>query len=137
MKESLSIWIYSFGFHKSGIPSDRHGHGGGFVFDCRMIQNPGRIKAYRDLTGLDEPVVAFLEKLPQVPEFLHHVNRLIDMMIEHHENRNFRHLMVSFGCTGGQHRSVFFAEAVAARLRNKGFSVHLEHCDLPSRTVEP
>ncbi len=112
----LTIRITSFAY-KHGIPIDESGHGGGFVFDCRALPNPGRLEQYRDLTGRDEPVIRFLEERKEVREFFENVKRLVSNSVENYLQRNFHHLMVSFGCTGGQHRSVFMAERMAAFLK--------------------
>ena len=130
MKRDLQICIYSFGFHKSGIPPDQNEHGGGFVFDCRAIENPGRQDKFAQLTGLDQEVVDFLQARPEAQEFLSHADKLIEMMINFFLDRNFKNLMISFGCTGGRHRSVYCAEETAAKLRKNGFTVDVIHQDI-------
>lgn len=117
-KSTLSVFVSSFSF-KHGIPEDRNGHGGGYVFDCRAIHNPGRYEEYQQMTGKDKPVIDFFAKENDVHEFLNHVYSLVDLSVETYENRNFTNLMVSFGCTGGQHRSVYCAERLAEHLREK------------------
>lgn len=124
---ALTVTVNSFSY-KSGIPADASGHGGGFVFDCRFIDNPGRQAAYKNLTGLDEPVRNYLNSLPAFGHFLDHVFAIVDDAVSHYLARNFDHLSVQFGCTGGQHRSVASAEALAAHLKTKfGVKVNVNH----------
>lgn len=125
------ISICSFGFQRSGIPPDPSGHNGGFVFDCRGLPNPGRDPAFARLTGEDAPVQRYLEKHEQVGLFLDHALALILLNARNYRERQFERLMVSFGCTGGQHRSVYCALRAAARLRELGFQVELRHLDKP------
>jgi aminoglycoside/choline kinase family phosphotransferase len=115
---TLTVRIESFSY-KEGVPADEKGHGGGYVFDCRGLPNPGRFEQYAHLTGQDEAVAAFLEKEPAVREFLGHVFGLIDQSVEQYQSRNFTDLLVAFGCTGGQHRSVYCGERLAQHLREK------------------
>ena len=114
----LIITIYSFSF-KRGIPEDTSGNGGGYVFDCRSTHNPGKYDEYKQLTGLDQPVIDFLEKDGEILTFLESVDRLVDHHVERYLERGFTHLQVAFGCTGGQHRSVYCAEHVARHLHEK------------------
>jgi aminoglycoside/choline kinase family phosphotransferase len=116
--EKLQVQISSFSY-KNGIPKDNSTHGGGFVFDCRGLLNPGRYTAYKHLTGHDEAVRQFLQHETQMPEFLAHVYGLVSLSVEDYLGRGFENLSVSFGCTGGQHRSVFAAESLSAYLSNK------------------
>ena len=104
-KLGLTVRITSFSF-KNGLPLDEKGHGGGFVFDCRALPNPGRYEAYANLTGMDQPVIDFLKKEPEVSKYLDSVFAITDMSVENYLSRNFTSLMVNFGCTGGRHRSV-------------------------------
>ena len=111
----LEVKVYSFSF-KKGVPHDPSGNGGGYVFDCRSIHNPGRYEPYKKLTGRDEPVIRFLEDDGEVFGYLEHVYGIVDPHVETYSRRGFTNLMVSFGCTGGQHRSVYCAEHLAAHL---------------------
>jgi len=121
----LLVRISSFSFLQNGYPSDETGNGGGFVFDMRGILNPGRFDEYKHLSGLDKPVKDFLEQRTKMPEFLNSMFSIVDISVEEYIRRGFEHLTVNFGCTGGQHRSVYAAEALARHLRNK-FKVKLE-----------
>lgn len=122
--EALVVTIYSFSF-KRGIPVDESGNGGGYVFDCRSTHNPGKYEEYKHLTGLDQPVVDFLEQDGEILTFLESVDKLIDHHVERFLERGFTHLQVSFGCTGGQHRSVYCAEHLAKHLKEK-YDVQIE-----------
>ncbi|MBI4351936.1 MAG: phosphotransferase [Elusimicrobia bacterium] len=130
-KLGLTVRITSFSY-KNGLPLDEKGHGGGFVFDCRALPNPGRYEQYAQLTGRDRPVMDFLGKEPEVARFLENVYAITDLSVENYLSRNFTSLMVNFGCTGGLHRSVYCAEALAARLKRKyGARVELAHREIP------
>jgi aminoglycoside/choline kinase family phosphotransferase len=115
---ALRVTINSFSY-KKGIPEDSSGNGGGFVFDCRGILNPGRIEEYKALTGRDKTVKDFLEQQTRIQEFLNSAFDIVDITVEDYLKRNFESLVISFGCTGGQHRSVYAADALARHLRNK------------------
>ena len=121
---ALVVTIYSFSF-KRGIPADESGNGGGYVFDCRSTHNPGKYEEYKALTGLDQPVIDFLEKDGEILTFLNSVYALVDHHTERFIERGFDHLQVAFGCTGGQHRSVYCAEHLAQHLKEK-FNVQIE-----------
>ncbi len=123
-KTPLVVRIHSFSY-RGEIPGDESGNGGGFVFDCRGILNPGRIESMKTRTGRDKEVKDFLEQQTKMPEFLNSVFDIVDMAVEEYINRDFESLVVSFGCTGGQHRSVYAADALARHLRNK-FKVKIE-----------
>jgi aminoglycoside/choline kinase family phosphotransferase len=114
----LVVNICSFSY-KKGIPKDRSAHGGGYVFDCRGLLNPGRYAAYKYQSGLDEPVRHFLERETRMPEFLEHVYSLVSLNVEDYIARGFENLSVAFGCTGGQHRSVYAAGKLAAYLQSR------------------
>lgn len=124
---ALMVTVYSFSF-KKGLPVDDSGNGGGYIFDCRSTHNPGKYEQYKQLTGLDQPVIDFLEQDGEITTFLQSVDKLVDHHVERFLERGFNHLQVSFGCTGGQHRSVYSAEYTAKRLHAKyGVRVHLIH----------
>ncbi|MDR1202573.1 MAG: phosphotransferase [Tannerellaceae bacterium] len=126
-RRMLEIKIVSFAY-KKGIPNDPTGNGGGFVFDCRAINNPGKYERYNHFTGLDEPVVRFLEDDGEITRFLEHVHTIVDASVKRYLDRGFTNLMVSFGCTGGQHRSVYSAQHLAEHLHAKfGVKIHLTH----------
>jgi aminoglycoside/choline kinase family phosphotransferase len=124
----LTVTVQSFSF-KKGIPEDHSGNGGGFVFDCRALPNPGREKRYATFTGKDKCVIEYLQQYQEVETFVNHVCALVDMSVDNYLERKFTHLTVNFGCTGGQHRSVYFAEQTAAHLRAKypQIAVELRH----------
>ncbi|MCX8020840.1 MAG: phosphotransferase [Chitinophagaceae bacterium] len=129
----LVVKIRSFSYRR-GIPEDTSAHGGGFVFDCRGIENPGRIESMKALTGRDKEVIDFLEQQTRMPEFLNSVFDLVDITVEQYLKRNFESLMVCFGCTGGQHRSVYAADALARHLRNKyKVKIDLVHIEQEAR----
>jgi aminoglycoside/choline kinase family phosphotransferase len=125
----LIVHINSFSYRKS-IPADTTENGGGFVFDCRAILNPGRLEAFKSKTGRDKEVKDFLEQQTKMPEYLNSVFDLVDIAVEDYILRGFESLMVSFGCTGGQHRSVYAADSLARHLKNKfGVTVELHHIE--------
>ena len=111
----LEVKVMSFSY-KKGIPQDMTGNGGGYLFDCRSIHNPGRYEPYKKLTGRDEPVIRFLEDDGEVLRYLEHIYQIVDPHVETYSRRGFTSLMVGFGCTGGQHRSVYCAEHLARHL---------------------
>ena len=128
--ESLAIRIFSFSFHREA-PKDETGHGGGFVFDGRGLPNPGREERFRALTGKDAPVIEYLNQQESVHQFLAGVMSLVDVSVASYRKRGFKNLMVSFGCTGGQHRSVFLAEQLARHFRAmNGVEVAVRHIEL-------
>lgn len=116
-EHNLTVRITSFSY-KKGIPQDPSGNGGGFVFDCRAIHNPGKYPEFKTLTGKDAEVQHFLEDKSEMPGFLQAIKVLIDQSVKKYIARGFSHLSVNFGCTGGQHRSVFAAEILARHLKN-------------------
>ena len=128
--ENLLVRIFSFSFHRS-LPLDDTGHGGGFIFDGRSLPNPGREERFITLTGKDAPVIEYLNQQESVLQFLAGVMSLVDASVSNYQSRGFKSLMVSFGCTGGQHRSVYLAEQLAKHLRAKnGIEVAVRHLEL-------
>ena len=126
-KKPLTVKVMSFSF-KKGIPYDPTGNGGGYIFDCRGVHNPGKYDQYKPLCGLDEPVIRFLEEDGEIFSFLEHAYALVDAHVQRFMERGFSNLMVCFGCTGGQHRSVYSAQHMAEHLNQKfGVKVELEH----------
>jgi len=123
-KTPLTVKINSFSY-KKGLPTDESGNGGGFVFDCRGILNPGRIEEFKTQTGRDKSVKDYIEQQTKMAEFLNSVFDIVDITVEDYLKRDFESLMISFGCTGGQHRSVYAADALARHLKNK-FKVKIE-----------
>src|ERR1700733_5260472 len=134
--DNLTVRISSFSFHR-GWPKDESGHGGGFVFDGRSLPNPGREERFKTLTGRDAAVIEYLNQQESVHQFLASVLSLVEASVSNYQQRGFKHLMVSFGCTGGQHRSVFLAEQLAKRLRGRnGVDVVVRHRELEGSGVE-
>ena len=116
--EKLTVSINSFSY-KKGLPEDFSGNGGGFVFDCRSLPNPGRYPEYQSFTGKDECVIHYLEQYSEILEFKNNSNKLVFNAIDNYLDRKFNHLMVSYGCTGGQHRSVYFAEMLVKEIEKR------------------
>jgi RNase adaptor protein for sRNA GlmZ degradation len=128
--EGPAIRIFSFSFHRE-LPKDETGHGGGFVFDARSLPNPGREERFQALTGKDAPVIEYLNQQESVHQFLASAISLVDASVASYRKRGFKNLMVSFGCTGGQHRSVFLAEQLARHFRAmNGVQVAVRHIEL-------
>lgn len=121
----LTVTINSFSF-KKGYPNDFSGNGGGFVFDCRALPNPGREERFKSMTGRDWEVKEFLMEKPQVTVFLDYVKGIVAQSVDNYLERHFSNLMVSFGCTGGQHRSVFFAQTLYEWLKERYPQIHLK-----------
>ena len=127
VRKPLVVRVMSFSY-KKGIPADPSGNGGGFVFDCRAVNNPGKYERYTHFTGMDEPVITFLEEDGEILPFLEQAYQLVDFSVKRYMDRGFQNLMVSFGCTGGQHRSVYAAEKMAQHINEKfGVEVQLIH----------
>jgi len=134
--DNLVVRIFSFSFHR-GWPKDDSGNGGGFVFDGRSLPNPGREERFKALTGLDAPVIEYLNQQESVHQYLASVMSLVDASVRNYQGRGFKNLMVSFGCTGGQHRSVYLAEQVAKRLQGRsGVDVVLTHREVQRLKAE-
>jgi len=128
--QNLVVRVFSFSFHRE-LPKDDSGNGGGFIFDGRSLPNPGREERFKLLTGKDAPVIDYLSQHESVHQFLAGVYSLVEASVANYQQRGFKNLMVSFGCTGGQHRSVFLAEQLAKRLRGKnGIDVVVRHLEL-------
>jgi hypothetical protein len=128
---SLALRVFSFSFHQGGPPKDESGHGGGFVFDARGLPNPGREQRFKQLTGKDAAVIEYLKQHQSVHDFLAGSTALVESSVKNYQERGFPNLMVSFGCTGGQHRSVYLAEALARHFSNKpGVDVKVRHLEL-------
>jgi aminoglycoside/choline kinase family phosphotransferase len=130
VQSPLVVRVHSFSYKKGGIPPDPTDNGGGFVFDCRFLHNPGRYEPYKKLTGRDEGVINFLKHHSRMEEFLNDAFHIVDEAVENYIERGFTSLMVNFGCTGGQHRSVYAADAMSKHLKEKyGVEVMLEHIE--------
>ncbi|MGA9206316.1 MAG: RNase adapter RapZ, partial [Terriglobales bacterium] len=132
--ENLTVRVFSFSFHRGGVPKDESGHGGGFVFDARSLPNPGREERFKTLTGKDAPVSDYLNQQESVHQFLASAQSLVDASVSDYQRRGFKSLMVSFGCTGGQHRSVYLAEQLAEHLRGRNsVEVAVRHLELENQ----
>jgi len=126
--EFLTVRVNSFSY-KFDHPVDPSGNGGGFVFDCRFVHNPGRYEPYKKLTGRDQPVIDFLNENSNMADYLNNIYQIVDEAVENYIERSFTNLMVNFGCTGGQHRSVYAADMLADHLRRK-YGVKVILCPL-------
>ncbi len=134
--ENLKVMIWSFSYHR-GWPKDESGNGGGHVFDGRCLPNPGREERFKKLTGKDAPVIDYLDQQESVHRFLAQATSIVDDSIKEYQRRHFKHLMVAFGCTGGQHRSVYLAEQLAKHLRARsGVEVVVRHRELENPSTE-
>lgn len=131
----LTVTVISFSF-KKGLPTDASGNGGGYIFDCRSTHNPGKYEQFKHLTGHDQAVIDFLEQDGEILTFLDSVYRLVDHHVERFIERDFEHLQVAFGCTGGQHRSVYCANALARHLKERyPVQIDLIHREHPTPTT--
>jgi RNase adaptor protein for sRNA GlmZ degradation len=128
--DDLKVRIFSFSFHRE-MPADESGNGGGYIFDARSLPNPGREERFKPLTGKDAPVIDYLNQQESMHQYFSNVLSLVDASVASYQRRGFKSLMVSFGCTGGQHRSVFLAEQLAKHLRAvNGVEVVVRHVEL-------
>jgi aminoglycoside/choline kinase family phosphotransferase len=135
--ENLLLRIFSFSYHQNSVPKDESGHGGGFVFDARGLPNPGREARFKDLTGKDAPVIEYLKQYPAVDKFLGDAASMVEASVRNYQERGFKDLMVSFGCTGGQHRSVYLAETMASHFKSvPGVEVQVRHLQLEKLELE-
>lgn len=130
MDDLLQVNVRSFSY-KREIPKDVSGNGGGFVFDCRGIMNPGRIESYKNLTGRDQEVIDYLEEKTEIRDFLDGVFQIVDLTLENYIARGFSNLEINFGCTGGQHRSVYSADETAKHITEKfpEIQVNIQHVE--------
>jgi len=131
-ENGLTVQVNSFSFKKKGIPIDITGNGGGHVFDCRSLPNPGRIAELRDFTGLQKPVIDYLERQDEVMDFLNNATKIVDQSVENYRKRKFNNLQINFGCTGGRHRSTYSASKIANYIKTKfpDVKVELRHMEL-------
>ena len=135
----LKVKIYSFSYKKSGIPKDDTPNMGGFVFDCRFIYNPGRKEEFKLMTGKDGKVIAFMDKDKKMQKFLQNVYSIVEESVDNYLSRDFTSLMISFGCTGGQHRSIYASEKLKQHLTKKYGSkiqISLIHSEFPELSVK-
>ncbi len=126
------VTIVSFSYHHGSYPEDSQGHGGGFVFDCRCLPNPGKLAGYAHLDGLHPEVAAWLDASPIAGTFLRDAHSLVITAVEEYRRRGFKHLQVAFGCTGGRHRSAYCAMRLSNMLRERGVQATVVHRDLQS-----
>lgn len=134
-KDSLTVAINSFSY-KNGPPADYSGNGGGFVFDCRALPNPGRFDDYKRFTGLEVPIILFFDREPVVAKFLQNTEKIVGQSILEYQRRGFNHLQVNFGCTGGRHRSVFCASKLAEFIsENYSVKVVVFHGEINKRNA--
>ena len=135
----LNVKIFSFGFQKSGIPADTTSNHGGFVFDCRYINNPRWVDELKSLTGVDKKVIEFLDREKAMQDFMNSITGVLTDVINNYLSRDFTSLMISFGCTGGQHRSVYSAEKTASFLGNHydgRIKISVTHIEYPELSHE-
>ena len=135
----LNVKLYSFGYLKSGIPADETPNNGGFVFDCRYIKNPRWNPRMQKLNGKDQAVIDFLSSDKPMQDFLNNVKKILTDAIKNYTSRDFTSLMVSFGCTGGQHRSIYAAEEVYKYLKNefnRKINLSITHLEYPELSAK-
>ena len=125
----LTVRIFSFSY-KQELPVDTSGNGGGFLFDARSLPNPGREERFKQLTGKDVDVIEYLDRQASVHQYFANARALVDMSVGNYQQRGFKDLLVGFGCTGGQHRSVYLAEQLAKHLRSSGVAVEIKHIEM-------
>ena len=135
--DKLTVSIFSFSYRK-GIPFDKYGNGGGYVFDCRMLPNPGLYDEYKELNGRDPEVAAFFESYKEPERFLSQVQAIVGDTVETYQSRGYTRLMVCFGCTGGRHRSVYCAEQTAKFIRERyDCNIFLHHVEQGKMNLKP
>ncbi len=135
-RSSLTVFLFSFGYHHSGPPADDSVHGGGFVFDCRALPNPYWDEVLRPHTGLEPPIAAFMESHPEVAVYAERAAGLVLQSARAYAERGYERLMVAFGCTGGRHRSVYQAEVLRRTLERDGFRVEVRHTDIHANPAD-
>jgi len=128
--QDLKISVYSFGYQKSGIPENEYNDGGGFVFDCRFLPNPFHDLSLREYTGLDKKIADFFSDYRSVKGFIDDCVRMVEKAADSYIEKEFSNLQVSFGCTGGRHRSVYCAEEFVKIMTSKGYNVSVEHTEI-------
>ncbi len=126
----VKISVFSFGYHKSGIPKDQEGNNGGFVFDCRFLPNPHNDENLRPYTGKEKPIIDFFKNLELVNDYLEKCLSLVKVACKEYDKKGYQNLQVSFGCTGGKHRSVYCSEKFTSELNKMGYRIELKHLEI-------
>ncbi|MCK5759775.1 MAG: hypothetical protein KAH33_00675 [Candidatus Delongbacteria bacterium] len=129
-KKTLLISIYSFGYHKNGIPLNEHGDVGGFVFDCRFLPNPHHDPKLREFTGKDHKIKDFFSDYHPVDLFIEDCVAMVEISARAYIQKNYSNIQIAFGCTGGKHRSVYCAERTAKKLSAKGYQIQIFHTEI-------